>query len=91
MVVTTDLGPRGPCVWPTLMCRPAPGLKLSSLWASEVTADSTSSVWTSILCGSIIGVANLCVLTTFNLLFYGFPFGKTEISEVFLLSKVFFD
>ena len=70
MVVTTDLGPRGPCVWPTLMCRPAPGLKLSLLWASEVTADSTSSVWTSILCGLIIGVANLCVLTTFNLLLW---------------------
>ena len=59
MVMTTDLGPRGPCVWPTLMYRRAPGLKLSSLLASEVTADSTSSVWTSILCGVIIGVTLL--------------------------------
>ena len=65
MVVTTDLGPRGPCVCPTLMCRPAPGLKLSSLWASEATADSTSIVRTSILCGLIIGVENLFVFNYF--------------------------
>ena len=60
-VVTTDLGPRTPLVCSTLMCRPAPGLKLSSLWAIEVTADSTNTVWTIIVCYDIYCLYYSCM------------------------------
>ena len=64
-VVTTDLGPRTPLVCSTLMCRPAPGLKLSSLWATEVTADITNTVWAIIVCNNVTALIRVIFLKSF--------------------------
>ena len=52
----TDLGPLTPGVCSTLISLAAPGLKLSSLWATEATEARIRIVSPVIMCGDLVSV-----------------------------------